>query len=369
MIRLRPFPSRLVVALAAWAGPVLAVAPQDPETAARRDALHAAGVAAPLVLHPIVVLGRPDSRVAEALGLVLEKQGMSDLDVAAVPFAPPKDTKWDDVPALFGAHVAALGGEAAKRHHLYAEFLGTPKTGPEEVRFVVADGAGHVVIVDRQTPADAAFKRTAAKDPDPLGCSMLVADRLFALADWKKAPGSVRDGKFAKGWKDRSGVPDQKEFAAMKARLATMRDTIDKARVVVLPTIAAGGHDGASAARLAEAIGREFGCRAEAKADGAKLAVAPDSNEQKRLWDLARALKSSLAKAPAANADYVLAADLGVDAEGGHCYLHVVVTTATGEFVLVDFQNDQSPAVSKAMPKALADAESLLVARLGALLR
>ncbi len=369
MIRLRPFPSLLAAVAAAASCPAFAMAPQDPENTARREALHAAGVAAPFVLHPIVVLGRPDSRVAEALGLVLEKQGMTDLDVAAAPFTPPKDTKWDDVPALFSAHVAALGGEAAKRHHLYAEFLGTPKTGPEEVRFVVADGAGHVVLVDRQTPADADFKRTAAKDPDPLGCSMLVADRLFGLADWKKAPGSVRDGKFAKGWKERSGVPDQKEFAAMKARLATMRDTIGKARVAVLPTVVAGAHDVTSAARLAEAIGKEFGCRAEAKADGAKPTVAADSNEQKRLWDLARAVKASLGKAPAPEVDYVLAADLGVDAEGKHCYLHAVVTTATGDYVLVDFQNDQSPAVSKAMPKSLADAEALLVARLGALLR
>lgn len=356
-------------ALLAVAAPVLAQQGADPAAAARRQALHDAGVKAPFVLHPVRLLARPSRQVAEALGLVLEHQGMADLEVAAVAFDPAKDTRWEDVPALFAAHVAAAGGDAANKHHLWAEILGTPKTGPEEVRFVVADGAGHVVFVDRQTPADADFRRTAAKDPDPLGCTTLVAERLFALADWKKAPGSVRDGKFAKSWKERSGVPDPKELAAMKARLRTLRDGLAAARIVVLPTLAGGGHDGPSAGRLAAALAKELGCTVEAAAEGSKLEVAPDSNEQKRLWDLARALKASLGKTPVTAADYVLVADLGVDAEGKHCYLHLALATAAGDLVAVDFQNDQSPAVAKAMPKSLADAEALVVARLGSLLK
>lgn len=363
----RPFPCLVMVVVPAFAA--LARAAQDPELQARQEVLHAAGVKAPLTLHPVRVLGRPSAQVAEALGLVLEAQGMPDLDVAAAAFEAPKDTKWEDVPARFGAHVGALGGAAAKRHHLYAEFLGTPTTGPEEVRCVVVDGAGHVVLVDRQTPADAAFQRTVKKDPDPLGCAALVADRLFALADWQQAPGSVRDGKFGKAWKERSGVPDKAELAAMKARLATLRAGLTHATIAVLPTLTSGGHDAASAARLADALAQRLGCRAEAVADGSRLVVAPSSNEQKRLWDLARALKGSLAKAPATAAGYALVADLGVDAEGRHCYLHVALTTATGEFVVVDFQNDQTPAVSEALPKTLTDAEALLVQRLAVLLR
>lgn len=364
----RPFRSSFAIAAAvALSVPVLA-APQDREVAARREALHAAGVKAPLVLYPIQVLGRPNAQVAEALGLVLEAQGMPDLEVAAAVFEAPKDARWEDLPAAFAAHVAGLGGASVQKHHLWAEFLGTPKTGPEEVRFVVTDGAGHVVLIDRQTPADAPFRRTAAKDPDPLGCATLVAERLFALADWKQAPGSVRDGKFGKRWKERSGVPDPKELTAMKARLAALREGLAEARIVLLPTLANGGHDPASAARLADAIGKALGCSSAVAADGAKLEVAASSNEQKRLWDLARALKASLAKNPVA-ADYAAVTDLGVDAEGKHCYLHVVIATAAGELVVVDFQNDQSPAVGKAMPKSLIDAEALLVARLGALLK
>lgn len=361
-------PFRSVVLVAASSLAANAQVAQDPAALARRDALHAAGVAAPVVLYPVRVLGRPSVQVADALGLVLETRGMAALEVAPAPFEPPADTKWEDVPALFTAHVGKLGGDAAQKHHLYAEFLGTPKTGPDEVRFVVADGAGRIVFVDRQTPADADFKRTAKKDPDPLGCATLVADRLFTLADWKHAA-AVRDGKFAKGWKERSGVPDAKDLAAMNERLAALRENLGKARIAVLPTLADGAHDAASAARLAGALAKRLGCACEAPAAGPKLEVAASSNEQKRLWDLARALKASLAKAPVTTADYVLVADVGVDAGGKRCYLHVAITTAAGEFVVADFQNDQSPAVSKAMPESLADAEALLVARLGALLK
>ena len=126
---------------------------------------------------------------------------------------------------------------------------GVPAEATLLTAFARIDGEGRIVLVDRQTPADADFRRTAQKDPDPLGCATLVGDRLFKLADWKKAPGTVRDGKFSKGWKERSGVPDPKEFAAMKDRLAALREGLAKAKIAVLPTLADGGHDAASAAR------------------------------------------------------------------------------------------------------------------------
>lgn len=371
MITLPSFRSALVAAaLVLSAATLTAQTPPATADATRREALHAAGITVPLVLHPVRLLGRPSADVAAAIGLVLENRGMSALDTAAsaTPFEPPTDTKWDDVPALFAAYVARLGGAVGEQHHLYAEFVGTPKTGPEEVRFVVADGTGHVVLVDRQTPADADFQRTAKKDPDPLGCATLVGDRLFALANWTKGR-PVRDGKFAKGWKERSGVPDPKELAAMRTRTSALRGDLAKARIAVLPTLANGAHDVESATRLATAIAKELGCSCTAVAEGAKLAVEASSNEQKRLWDLARAAKEAVTKAPIANADHVLVADFGVDAEGKHCFLHVVLVTAAGEFVIADFQNDQSRAVAKAMPKTLADAETLLVARLGRLLK
>ncbi|MDO8348618.1 MAG: hypothetical protein Q7T30_00160, partial [Planctomycetota bacterium] len=174
--------------------------------------------------------------------------------------------------------------------------------------------------------------------------------------------------KFAARWRDKSGVPDRKELAAMKPRFAALRTDWQKARVVVLPSRAAGKHDTASSTRLAGLLQQELGGNVTAVPDGARLEVAADSNEQKRLWDLARGLRAALGK-QAVVADYALVVDLGLDAARGAGFVHVVVCTAKGEFVLVDFQNDQHPLFQRLAPKTLEDCERLAVARLQELLR
>lgn len=366
MATTRSVPARLAaVALLAVASCVPAAVPQDPAQQQRIAALHAAGLAAPMVLHPVQVLGRPDERVALALGLVLERQGMSALDTAAQPFAPTAEASWDEVQAQFAAQVRA--NDAAAGHHLYAQFLGTPQTGPEEVRFVVVDGEGAIVLADRQKPADRAFRRTAGRDPDPLGCSTLVAERLFELADWTARSGSVAEGRFTQIWRGLSGAPEPAEFAAMDERRAALRDGIASARFAVLPSVVTGRHDGDSASRLAAALAERFGCRAVAVPDGARIAVRPDSNEQRRLWDLARGVRAA-APALAGRADHVIAVDLAVG-EDAVAWVHIAICTAAGEFVVADWQNDQHPMLQRAAPRSLADAERFAVDRLAALLR
>lgn len=343
-------------------------APEAVALAARRQALHEAGGKAPLTLHPVRLLGQPSARVAEVLALVLESLGMSDLEVAGAPFDVPKDTAWDAVPALFAAHVGKAPPATPPRHHLYAEFLGTPKAGPEEVRFVVVDGAGALVWQDRQVKGDADFRKTVQKDPDPMGCATLVATRLFRLAEWRKAPGSIKDGKFAKSWRERSGVPDDQELAAMKARAAALRDAPDTVRIVVLPTLAQGQHDAASSARIAALLTKDLGRPAVAGAAETKLAASHDSNEQKRLWDLARGLRAALAKAPL-DADYACVVDLGIDAASGRGYVHTVLCTGKGDYVVVAFANDQHAVYQEVAPKTVEDAERVAAALLRQQLR
>lgn len=339
----------------------------DSALSARRTALHTGSLTTPVTLHPVLVLGQPSPKVAEALALVLEKSGMSDLEVAATAFPTAKDTAWEDVPALFRTHVQNTKS-AGGRFHLYAEFLGTPRTGPEEVRFVLVDGKGDLVWSDRQTKADADFRRTAAKDPDPLGCATLVGNRLFRLAEWKRDPGAVKDGKFAQLWRNKSGVPDTKELAAMKQRLVTMRETLHAARVVILPTLAQGKHDPDSSVRLATLLRQEGESTFAAGCTETRLPGTQDSNEQKRLWDLARNLQNTLAKTPIAE-DYALIVDLGIDAEHNHGYVHTIVCTGKGELVLAAFSNDQSAVFQRIAPKTVPDAERVAVAMLREQLR
>ncbi|MFY9344975.1 MAG: hypothetical protein WAT39_20955 [Planctomycetota bacterium] len=345
--------------------PVTAQEPGDAGRDARVERLRAAGVAAPLTLFPIRVLGKTNANVAEALGLVLERHGMPDLQVADQPF-DPATAEWAAVPAAFGAHVRGLAAATPPRHSLYAEFLGDPKQGPTEVRFIVVDPQGEVVLVDRQTPTDATFQRTAGRDPDPLGCATLVGERLFELANWRKVKGGVRDGKFAARWQQKSGAPDKKERAAMDKRLAAARAGLATASFAVFSPLWGNAGD-VDAVRFVEAVAKGLGCKAAAPVAGT-LTVAPASNQQKRLFDLAAAVKAALGKQPI-DADYAVAMDCGLDPAGKSGFVNLVVLTKAGELVLADYQNDQHPLFQQHAPKVLADGEKLAVARLVALLK
>lgn len=337
--------------------------PQDPAVAERVAALRAAGVQAHLVLYPVRLLERPDQRVADALGLVLEKQGMPDLAVADAAFVRPRDVPWSDVPARFAAHVQAAPVSAAS-YHLYAEVLGTPRTGPEQVRFVVIDAQGRLVLRDEQQPGDRDFDRTAARDPDPLGCMALVAERLFTRADWRKAAPIV-DGPFERKWRELSGAPSASEQSAMRQRQVALKQAFAGARIAVLPTVTANGRDAASAQRLAALLHERFAGDCT-PANGDAIDVRPDSNEQRMLWDLARGLRA-VAPRHAQDADYVLVADVGGDGAKVR-YVHMAICTTNGDYVVVDHENDQSPLLVEMAPKTLADAERFVVARLAKIL-
>ena len=364
-----PFTLLPVLFFAACASAVDAA--QDPAPTleqSRRAELQRAGVGAQLTLWPVRLLGRADANVADALGLVLEKSGMPSLEAAGSTF-DAKDLAWDAIPAAFGAHVkanAGKGGVPSGGWSLYAELLGDPKSGPKEVRFVVVDAQGDPVLVDRQTPADATFRRTAGADPDPLGCVTCVAERVFELAGWKKVAGGVRDGRFAAMWQKKSGAPDRQERAAMQQRRAALRGDLAAADFVVFAPLwhEAAGVDGP---RFAAAVQQALACKS-ATAVAVPLEVAPSSNQQKRLYDLAGAAKARLAQEPAAAA-YALAVDFGFDADGKRGYANVVVLTKAGELVLAEFQNDQHPLFQQLAPKTLADGERLAVAMLQKVLR
>lgn len=327
------------------------------------QAFQQGGLRTPLTLWPVRVLGRADAQVADVLGLVLEQQGLADLDATAGSF-DAADTPWEQVPARFAAHVQSSARPGmAKRYALYAEFLGDPKKGPTEVRFVVVDPDGAVVLVDRQTPADAAFRRTAGRDPDPLGCSRLVADRLLALVSWQAAPDSVTNGAFAARWEQKAGGPSRREREAMAQRRTVLQQDLAKARFVVQPTVWDG--KASDPKPLVGLLQQQLGVGA-VQAGAAQLQVAATSNQQRRLWDLAKALQKEQREHPV-DADYVVVVDAAVSGKSG--FVDVVVVDRQGEFVLADYTNDQHQAFQKRAPKAVADAERVAVDRLCELLR
>ena len=80
----------------AWALPAQTHPASQPS---RLEALQAAGPRVGLVLCPVRVLGRADPNVANALGLVLERSGMTSLETLTGEFVPAPSGSWSEVPA------------------------------------------------------------------------------------------------------------------------------------------------------------------------------------------------------------------------------------------------------------------------------
>ncbi|MBK9126673.1 MAG: hypothetical protein IPM13_02590 [Phycisphaerales bacterium] len=334
---------------------------------ARLQKLQSAGLKAEIAILPVLVADRPSGEVATVLGLILEKGGLERLDAPEVTFAPPADTTWESLPAALGAFVREKQLQAD--YTLYAEYLGTPSTGPKEVRFVIVDREGQPVVADRQTPTDADFRRTAAADPDPMGCSVLVGQRVRKLLALPQPSGTVSDGKFARLWAEKSGTPTQAEQEAMKAAQRQFKQALKaavKPAVVVLPTRVNGAADAERGQALAASLTQQLGWQARSTDSALDVQLAPTSNQLKRLWDLARALKSHLGQAPP-EAEYVLLADYLIKPDGDVHGVHFVLCARDGQMVTAELANSVHDDFKHIDPKSADDCDRLVIKRLKAL--
>jgi hypothetical protein len=301
--------------------------------------------------------------VADVLGLVLEKYGMENLDAVDTPFVPGDDTPWEQTPTRFAAFVKQTRPKSD--YALYAEYLGDPKSGPTEVRWLIVKADGTLVLSDRQTPADADFKRIAARDPDPMGCSTLVAERLVSQLHWKRSAGSARsDGKFARLWAEKSGSPNDAERSAMTQRLARFKAARKSARIGVCATRVNDRATADSAARLSKLLAQQFASQVTSVEKNVLIEIKPTSNQQKRLWDLARGFREHLRSNPPEQ-DYALLAEYLINPTDGSVHaVNFVLCDKAGDWVIVDFQNDQQVDFQRVSPRNIEDCERLTAERL-----
>jgi hypothetical protein len=315
-----------------------------------------------LALLPVQDEGKPNRLVADVLGLVAESCGMNNLDALDAEFTPPADAAWEQVPV----HLAEFlkKNPPKSEYVLYAQYLGDPNSGPTEVRFVVTDAAGNLVLPDRQTKQDEDFKRTAAADPDPMGCSVLVAERLFSRLGWQKVEGGPH-GKFARKWAQMSGMPSEAEMAAMEQRLEKLKAGVKTTQIAIYATCIGEQRSTESAARLAASVAQRLGCKAIKVDKPVTFQRQPTGNEQKLLWDLARAFHDYLRASPA-DSNYAMLAEYFINPAGGQMAgaVHFVVCEKSGDWVLVDFQNSTHEDFQRIAPKSVEDCDRLVVERL-----
>ncbi len=340
----------------------------SPEQQKRVDVMKTKGPDASLTILPVRLAGQPFDRVTEVVGLLLEKQGLKNIDLGKSAFKPADNAELDTLAGAVGTFVKE--NPIATEYALYAEYNGSRQTGLNELRAVVVDQAGAIVWMDRLTPEDAAFKKLGS--PEPMTMSVLLVERLGPqLGLNEDTAKAAKPGKMARIMAERSGLPPEDERSPLEGRLKEMKKAMPKATLLVFPARVGGkAVDAQSGTDLAGLINAEKLSTASPAGEAMLLkASQAGPNELKALWDLAREFRDYARKNPP-QADYLLYADYAFNPQNWEQgYVHLVVCDRRGEWVIVDMQNSHQPDYQSVKPTSRADCDKLLVRRLAALLR
>jgi len=352
--------------------------PVPPDQQARLEAMRAMGTKAPITVFPVAlsIANENDKGVEDigkemgkVLGVLLEQAGMESLEPTDSVFVLPSDVDFDEAAGAFGEFVRANPIETD--YALYAEVVGRKGDAPQfdEIRSVVVDKAGNCLWVDRQTPRDADFKRI--KPSCLMTACVLLSERVRKQLGIPKSAGNESaDGKFTRMAAQDSPAPDEAEWNAMEKRQAIMKKATPSVKVAIFPVRLSDEKVGKDdSAHLAQLLNKKKLCAAEVVDSSLRVKIEPSHNEQKMLWDLARAFQDHVRQNPP-EADYALLADYMISPRDGRVMaVHFVVCDRDGEWVIVDFQNDHHVDFQSVDPKTHEDCGRLVAKRLRGYLR
>jgi len=368
--RAAAMPLSIVLLAACAARFPVAAEPQTgivPERQQRLELMKSRGPDAALTILPVRMSGKPWDRVTEVVGVLLEKQGLKNIELGRTPFTPA-GTNLESLAAGVGAFVKA--NPITTAYALYAEYNGDRQTGLNELRAVVVDQTGAVVWTDRQTPQDEAFKKLGERDP--MTMSVLLVERLGPRLGLNEATArAAKPGRLAAIMDQRSGLPLESERAALSERQQALKQALPGATLLVYPARIGGNKVSApDATNIVRLINQAGLCRAIPDEQTVLLKTSlADPNEMKALWNLAREFRSFVRTNPPA-ADYALYADYVFNpqnAEQG--FVHFVVCDRKGEWVIVDMQNSHHPDYQSVGIISSDRCDQLLVKRLAGCLK
>jgi hypothetical protein len=361
-----------VVAMGIWGMGVIAPAmadepkPEKPYTPAQKqqqrlELMKSKGTDASLTILPVRLAGRPWDRVTEVVGLLLEQQGLKNIELGKTAFEPATNTDLQALAASVGKF--AKGNPVTTEYVLYVEINGDRTVGLNEIRVVIVDKAGAVVWTDLQKPQD--------KDRDPMSICVCLAERLgpqFGLNE--ETAKAAKPGKMAAIMNERSGMPPENERTPLPERQKRMKESRQKATLTIFPIRMRGAANPESATDLAELINKAGLCKAVPAKESVLLkASQADPNELKTLWALAREFRDYSRKNPP-DADYVLYADYVFNLQQWEQgFVHFVVCDRKGEWVIVDMQNSHHPNYQSVKPTSKEGCDKLLIKRLEGYLR
>jgi len=303
-------------------------------------------------------------RIAEVVGMFLERANMEQVELGEATFSPHDSDNLSQIAAGFGQFVTKQ--PLKTEYALFGQFMGTPATGPQEIRTVVVDKTGAVVFADQADKQ--ALSHSKIKPDCPLECSLFLVDRLgkvWDLEDPMRA--GAPEGKLAEVLKRRSGLPAEETVAAMNKRLAAAKATFAASTVTVYPIHLWTDWDNSGAAQLAKLLNEQSIGRAQTTETEPQLTIAGDPNEQKILWDTARSFREFIQTHPP-DTQFALLADYGLSpsSDGSHSanHVHLILCNRTGDWVMVDFQNSHQPDFRSIDPRTVDGANRLAVMRL-----
>jgi hypothetical protein len=307
--------------------------------------------------------------LAELVGLMLERGGMKEIEIADTQFTPAETDDLAKLAEAFGQFVRSRNLKT--EYALYGQFLGTPGKGADEIRLVVVDRQGKVVLSERRGRQQLA--QLGEKKVDPMIASYRLVGRLqglWGLTDTNQT--DAPEGKMARLWAAKSGLPSKSEQEAMKSRLAGLKKTVNTSTVAVFPVRVSGKGDGPLTVRLAEMLTKDGLGRAEPLSADLKLDIKPSTNQVRIIWELARGFRDYLRKNPP-TADYALLADYGIGRTlygktvvGG---VEIIVCDRRGDWVLVSGRNSHQADFRQIDPHSPDDCNRLVVEMLSNELR
>jgi len=349
--------------MAARAQPAPATTGIAPDQQKRLDVMKSKSVEGSLTILPVRLGGKPWDRVSQVVGVLLEKQGLKDIELEQTPLEATHASTMDDLSAAVAAFVR--DHPVATDYALYAEFNGTRQTGLKEVRAVVVDRAGGVVWADLLTGQDEAIKKL--EHPDPMALSVLLVERLsrqFGLND--QTAKAAQPGKLEALLNAQSGLPSPAERDACAARQTAMKHAAPKVTLLVYSARVGGDQASLVSATNVVRLINEAGL-GQAVPVGQPLLLKSsqaDPNEQKALWSLAREFRDYVRAHPPA-ADYGVYADYAFNPQNAdQGFVHFIVCDRKGEWVIVDFQNSHWPDYQSVGVTSRERCDQLLVKRL-----
>lgn len=306
---------------------------------------------------PVRIGGAMRRDVAGVVGLSCERGGVDRVALADTAFPVTEETAFADAVVGLGRHVREH--PIATEHALFAWIVGTHATGVQEVRVAVVDRTGEIVWCDRQRAGDPRFDKSPPRNP--MTCAVFVWE---AYRDRFGIRGPGRDdGPIARQWAARSGLPSDAERTAMRDRRAAFAKAGAGARVAVSAVQIGAAVDAAAAKELVAALGTGRVCAASLGTAAPHVALEAGPNQQKRLWDFARAVRTWVRAHPPA-ADYSLHAEYVFAPDGRVWGVHVVLCDRDGQWVDVALANEHHADFRAIAPTSTAGCAKLVAGRL-----